>query len=93
MIFVSNDFKSMRQNDFLNVTNFYENVNEVIFKLAHHSLEGTVYWYLDSKYIGKTETFHELAVSPKPGKYLLTAVDKSGNELREQIEVKSASQN
>jgi penicillin-binding protein 1C len=63
----------------------------VIFKLAHRSPENTVYWYLDSKYIGKTETFHELAVSPKPGNYILTVVDVEGNELREQIEIKSAS--
>lgn len=67
--------------------NFDENVNEVIFKLAHRSPETTVFWYLDSKYIGKTETFHELAVSPNPGKYLLTAVDQGGNELREWIEI------
>ena len=73
--------------------NFDENVNEVIFKLAHRSPETTVFWYLDSKYIGKTETFHELAISPKPGAYLLTTVDQDGNELREQIEIKSASEN
>ncbi|WGF93534.1 penicillin-binding protein 1C [Aequorivita marisscotiae] len=69
--------------------NFDENVNEVIFKLAHRSPDTTVFWYLDSEYIGKTETFHELAVSPKPGKYLLTAVDAEGNELREKIEIKT----
>ena len=73
--------------------NFDENVNEVIFKLAHRSSETTVFWYLDSKYIGKTETFHELAVSQKPGKYLLTAVDIEGNELLEQIEIKTVSEN
>lgn len=67
--------------------NFDENVNEVIFKLAHRSPENTVYWYLDSEYIGKTETFHELAVSPKPGNYILTVVDNDGNEMKENIEV------
>lgn len=72
--------------------NFDENVNEVIFKLAHRSPETNVFWYLDSNYIGKTETFHELPVSPKSGKYLLTAVDENGNELHEFIEIKSASE-
>lgn len=67
--------------------NFDENVNEVIFKLAHRSSDRTVYWYLDSEYIGKTETFHELAVSPKPGKYILTVVDSKGNEMMERIEI------
>lgn len=69
--------------------NFDENINEVIFKLAHRSPETTVYWYLDSKYIGKTETFHELAVSPKPGKYVLTVVDQEGNRLKENIAIKT----
>lgn len=67
---------------------FDESISEVVFKLAHRSLETTVYWYLDSEYIGKTETFHELAVSPIPGKYILTVVDEEGNELREQVEIK-----
>ena len=67
--------------------NFDENVNEVIFKLAHRSPENTVYWYLDSEYIGKTETFHELAVSPVPGNYILTVVDSEGNEMKEKIEI------
>ena len=67
--------------------NFDENVNEVIFRLAHRSPENTVYWYLDSEFIGKTETFHELAVSPKPGNYILTVVDSEGNEMKEKIEV------
>ncbi len=67
--------------------NFEENINEVIFKLAHRSPENTVYWYLDSEYIGKTETFHELAVSPKPGTYILTVVDSEGNEMKENIKI------
>ncbi len=68
--------------------NFDENLGEVIFKLAHRNPETTVYWYLDSKLIGTTETFHELALTPKPGKYLLTIVDEEGNELRQFVEIK-----
>ena len=68
--------------------NFDEKVNEVIFKLAHRSPETTVFWYLDSNFIGKTETFHELAISPKPGRYLLTVVDTEGHEASEWISIK-----
>lgn len=68
--------------------NFEENINEVIFKLAHRSSETKVHWYLDSQYIGTTETFHELAVSPFPGEYILTVVDEKGNELRQKINIK-----
>ncbi len=68
--------------------NFDENLGEVVFKLAHRNPETTVYWYLDSQLIGTTETFHELALTPKPGKYLLTVVDEEGNELRQYVEIK-----
>ncbi|MCH2489794.1 MAG: penicillin-binding protein 1C [Flavobacteriales bacterium] len=71
---------------------FNEEVNEVIFKLAHRSPETTVYWYLDDHYIGSTNTFHELAVAPRPGSYILTATDAAGNEIQQQIEISMASQ-
>lgn len=70
---------------------FNEEINEVIFTLAHRDPETTVYWYLDSNYMGTTETFHELAVAPKPGNYVLTAVDQNGNEIRQAIEISRAS--
>lgn len=66
---------------------FDESINDVIFKLAHRDPEATVFWYLDEKFIGKTETFHELAVVILPGKYVLTVVDDQGNKVQENIEV------
>jgi len=70
---------------------FNEEINEVVFTLAHRDPETTVYWYLDSNYMGTTETFHELAVAPKPGNYVLTAVDQNGNEIKQTIEISRAS--
>lgn len=67
---------------------FDENIGEVIFKIAHRNPNTAVYWYLDTDFIGKTENFHELAISPKPGNYTLMAVDEQGNELRENIFIK-----
>ncbi|WP_152558160.1 penicillin-binding protein 1C [Altibacter lentus] len=69
---------------------FDEKVNEVIFKLAHRIPDSVVYWYLDNSYIGATTTFHELAVAPTPGTYMLTATDQDGNTVRQQIEIHSA---
>jgi penicillin-binding protein 1C len=69
---------------------FDENLNEVIFKLAHRSHETTVYWYLDAQYIGSTQTFHEIAVAPKPGNYVLTVMDEEGNELKQPVEIRNA---
>ena len=70
---------------------FGENLNEVIFKLAHRSPETTVYWYLDEKFIGSTEAFHEIAIAPKSGSYVLTATDQDGNELKQLVEISTAS--
>ncbi|RMA66114.1 penicillin-binding protein 1C [Ulvibacter antarcticus] len=70
---------------------FDENLSEVVFKLAHRSPDTTVYWYLDSQFIGSTQTFHEIALSPKSGTHFLTATDQLGNELRQQVEISKAS--
>ena len=71
--------------------NFDAQVNEVIFKLAHRAPETKVYWYLDEQFIGATETFHELALAPRPGTYILSATDQQGNAVRQQIEITKAS--
>ena len=65
-------------------------VNEVVLQLAHRDPESTVYWYLDSTFLGTTETFHELAIQPLPGNYTLTAVDREGNEVKRQLEIARA---
>jgi len=67
--------------------NFHEQVNEVVFKLAHRTPETIVYWYLDEQFIGETQTFHELALIIDPGNYWLTATDQEGNTIRERIKV------
>lgn len=85
------DFIFPKKNEtILLAKNFDENTNEVIFKLAHRTPETTVYWYLDDTFIGTTETFHELAVVPKPGGYVLTATDQNGNSLKQNIVIEVA---
>lgn len=71
--------------------NFEENTNEVIFKLAHRTPETTVYWYLDNTFIGTTESFHEVALSPRPGSYILTATDQNGTSIKQNVEIAIAS--
>ena len=68
--------------------NFEEEVNDVILKVAHRNAEAVLYWYLDTHYIGSTQTFHELAIVPKPGNYNLLVVDQEGNEVKQQIVIK-----
>jgi len=77
-----------RNEEILLPINFDEVINEVIFKLAHRSPETTVYWYLDSEFIGFTQTFHEISIAPKPGEYVLSVMDQEGNELRQKVVIK-----
>lgn len=67
---------------------FDEEINDVIFKLAHRGNTTKIYWYLNETYLGQTEEFHEISVKPSPGDYILTAIDQEGNEIRERIEVR-----
>lgn len=68
-------------------TNFDGNDNQLIVKIAHEFPEKEVFWYLNEEYVGSTSEFHELAVIPKTGKHLITAVDEDGNELKRYITI------
>lgn len=80
-----------RNESILLAKDFDETINDLVLKVAHRSTETKLYWYLDSRFIGMTETFHELAVQPVPGKYVLTVVDQDGNEISEKMEIATAS--
>lgn len=66
---------------------FDEQVNEVIFEVAHRNPDTSIFWYLDDRFIGKTEDFHELAIVPQTGNYILTVVDSKGNEIKKKISI------
>jgi len=66
---------------------FNENTNQLVFRLAHNIPDIKVYWYLNDQFMGTTQAFHELAVSPKNGKHMVTAVDELGNEIKREIEI------
>jgi penicillin-binding protein 1C len=48
-----------------------------------------LFWYLGRKYLGETQTFHEMPVNAPTGKYILTITDESGNEIRRRVEIVS----
>ncbi|MDI3526050.1 MAG: penicillin-binding protein [Tenuifilum sp.] len=60
---------------------------QIILKATHRKPESTIYWHLDNKFIGVTQNVHELAISPKPGSYVLTLVDENGEELKRRIKI------
>ena len=62
--------------------------NDIILKIAHSTTNIKVYWYLNKKFIGTTQNFHEIAIQPKKGKHIITVVDEFGNEIKRFIEIK-----
>ncbi|MBP2833152.1 penicillin-binding protein 1C [Aquimarina sp. U1-2] len=62
--------------------------NAVVLKVVHTNSEASLYWYLDTTFIGTTKQFHEMPIAPEPGTYLVTVLDEQGNELKRMIEIK-----
>ncbi|WP_299104949.1 penicillin-binding protein 1C [uncultured Tenacibaculum sp.] len=56
------------------------NINSLILKLTHSNPEANVFWYVNEKYIGKTQQYHEKEILPKKGVYKITVLDDFGNE-------------
>ena len=54
-------------------------VEGVVFRVAHHSADATVFWHLDQTYVGETRFIHELRLAPDKGNHTLTVVDGEGN--------------
>ncbi len=54
-------------------------VEGVVFRVAHHRSDATLWWHLDNEYIGETRFLHERKLAPAPGKHTLTVVDGEGN--------------
>ena len=51
----------------------------VVFRVAHHRPNATLWWHLDQDYVAETKFLHELKLAPSPGKHTLTVVDDEGN--------------
>ncbi len=63
--------------------------SSTVFEVAHRISGNTVYWHLDENYLGKTERNHQMALSPEPGKHILTLVDEQGAMLKHRFEILS----
>ena len=55
-------------------------------EIVHTRSDATVYWHLDSEYLGETTDIHTLVVDMSPGFHRLTAVDDEG--LKQDITIK-----
>jgi penicillin-binding protein 1C len=69
---------------------FNGKVQPFILKAAHTSANARLFWYLGDKYLGETHTFHEMPVEAITGKYVITVIDESGNEIKRRVEIEAA---
>jgi penicillin-binding protein 1C len=60
---------------------------KTIFKAAHRSSDAKIFWSLDEEFITTTTQFHQLALSPTPGKHTLTIVDDNGEIISRSFEI------
>ena len=67
-------------------------VEGVVFRVAHHRSDATLWWHLDNEYIGETRFLHERKLAPAPGKHTLTVVDGEGNTAFVRFSVASYSE-
>ena len=54
---------------------------EITFELAHSNNNSTVFWHIDSDYLGATRDIHKYTFRPSRGKHSITVVDTDGNTL------------
>lgn len=59
----------------------------VVFEAAHRDPDITIYWHLDDAYFTATQGIHQVALSPSPGRHLLTLVDQVGEIIQRSFTV------
>ena len=60
---------------------------KTIFTAAHRRAGTKIFWSLDDEYVESTTSFHQLALSPIPGKHIITLVDQYGESVSRQFEI------
>ncbi|MDR6782223.1 penicillin-binding protein 1C [Pedobacter africanus] len=54
---------------------------KVVLNATHRNEDAKIYWHIDGAYVATTKNYHQLAISPAPGKHVLTLVDENGERL------------
>jgi len=58
-----------------------ENKSRCVFKALHKRPGATLFWHLDGEFVGSTEKYHQLSLSPSPGEHVLEITDDAGESL------------
>lgn len=61
--------------------------SRTVFRVAHQNPSATIYWHLNNRYLGSTQTFHQFELNPPAGKHLLTLVDEQGFQIEQDFTI------
>lgn len=56
-------------------------MGSALFEVAHRNSQITIFWHLDGNFLGSTRGTHRLAITPQPGKHIITLIDEQGELL------------
>lgn len=62
---------------------------KTVFEVAHRKPDARIYWHLNDQFMGETNHFHQLSLSPAPGKHILTLIDEFGERLEHKFQIVS----
>lgn len=84
----SMDFIYPKPNSKIYLTkDFYGKIQPVIFKIAHSNRDSKLFWSLDNRFLGETQTFHEMPIKPETGIHYIIVTDEFGNEIKRKVEI------
>jgi penicillin-binding protein 1C len=58
-----------------------DNKSRCVFKALHKRSGAILFWHLDGEFVGNTEKYHQLSLSPSPGEHFLEITDDAGESL------------
>ncbi len=56
--------------------------SKCVLKATHKNKEATLFWHLDGEYIGTTQKYHQLSLSPTKGLHILEITDNNGESVK-----------
>jgi len=65
-------------------------LSRTVFELAHQRPDTKVFWHIDDRFMGVTQTFHVMEFVPAPGPHTLTLVDEAGHRLEQRFDILAA---
>lgn len=60
---------------------------KTVFSATHRDANAKIFWSVDNNFVGTTERYHQLALSPAAGRHTLTITDEKGNSLSRSFEI------